>query len=74
MTYYNQDRTHTGKYCFGKTPMHTFHDTINLAREKMLETLKEEQFTYSMQENKQQVASIDFGETLLYSNRQSDNF
>jgi len=40
ITYYNQDRTHTGKYCFGKTPMKTFNDTIHLAREKMLETLK----------------------------------
>ena len=75
MNYYNQDRTHTGKYCFGKTPMQTFNDTINLAKEKMLETLKEDQLvTYPVQENKQQVESIDFAETLLYSNRQSDNF
>ncbi|WP_347068760.1 IS481 family transposase [Flavobacterium sp. WV_118_3] len=75
MIYYNQDRTHTGKYCFGKTPMQTFNDTINLAKEKMLETLKEDQLvTYPVQENKQQVESIDFAETLLYSNRQSDNF
>jgi hypothetical protein len=75
MTYYNQDRTHTGKYCFGKTPMQTFNDTIHLAREKMLETLKEDQLvTYPMPENKQQVGSIDFAETLLYSNRQPDNF
>lgn len=75
MTYYNQDRTHTGKYCFGKTPMQTFSDTINLAKEKMLETLKEDQLvTYPVQENKQQVEPINFAETLLYSNRQSDNF
>jgi len=75
MIYYNQDRTHTGKYCFGKTPMQTFDNTINLAKEKMLETLKEDQLvTYPVQENKQQVESIDFVETLLYSNRQSDNF
>lgn len=75
MNYYNQDRTHTGKYCFGKTPMQTFNDTIILAKEKMLERLKEAQLvTYPMLENKQQVASIDFEETLLYSNRQSDNF
>lgn len=75
MTYYNQDRTHTGKYCFGKTPMQTFNDTIHLAREKMLETLKEDQLvTYPMPENKQQVGPIDFAETLLYSNRQPDNF
>jgi len=75
MAYYNQDRTHTGKYCFGKTPKQTFDDTIHLAKQKMLETLKEDQLvTYPIQENKQQVTSLDFGETSLYSNRQSDNF
>jgi len=75
MAYYNQDRTHTGKYCFGKTPMQTFDDTIHLAKQKMLETIKEDQLvTYPIQENKQQVTSLDFEETSLYSNRQSDNF
>lgn len=75
MTYYNQDRTHSGKYCFGKTPMQTFKDTIHLAREKMLETLKEDQLvTHPLPENKQQVAFTNFAETLLYSNRQPDIF
>ena len=38
---YNEERTHSGKYCFGKTPMQTFLDTIPLARAKMLgETLQ----------------------------------
>jgi len=36
---YNHERTHTGKYCFGKTPYQTFQDTKHLAREKRLETL-----------------------------------
>jgi hypothetical protein len=34
---YNHNRTHQGKYCFGKTPMQTFFDTLPLAREKMLD-------------------------------------
>lgn len=34
--YYNCERTHTGKYCFGKTPMQTFLDSIPLAKEKRL--------------------------------------
>jgi transposase InsO family protein len=34
--YYNEERTHSGKYCFGKTPMQTFLDSMPLAREKML--------------------------------------
>jgi transposase InsO family protein len=33
---YNQQRTHSGKYCFGKTPMQTFEDSLSLAKEKML--------------------------------------
>jgi len=33
---YNEQRTHSGKYCFGKTPMQTFNDSIPLVKEKML--------------------------------------
>jgi len=32
---YNEERPHSGKYCFGKTPMQTFVDSIILAKEKM---------------------------------------
>jgi hypothetical protein len=32
---YNQGRTHSGKYCYGKTPMQTFKDSISLAGEKL---------------------------------------
>ncbi len=38
MSYYNQERTHSGKYCFGKTPAETFADSLHLAKEKMLDT------------------------------------
>jgi hypothetical protein len=31
---YNEDRPHSGKYCFGKTPLQTFYDSINLGRKK----------------------------------------
>lgn len=34
--YYNEERTHSGKYCFGKTPMQTFLDSMPLVKEKML--------------------------------------
>jgi len=33
--YYNNERTHSGKYCYGKTPMRTFVDSLPLAREKL---------------------------------------
>ena len=36
MKEYNEQRPHSGKYCFGKTPMQTFSDSISLAKEKML--------------------------------------
>ena len=34
---YNEVRTHQGRWCFGKTPMQTFVDTLPLAKEKMLQ-------------------------------------
>jgi len=37
MEEYNQERTHSGKYCFGKTPLQTFLDMLPLAKEKMLD-------------------------------------
>ena len=35
--WYNEERTHSGKYCYGKTPMQTFEDSLHLAKEKKLE-------------------------------------
>jgi len=39
MDYYNNQRSHSGKYCFGKTPMETFNESVTLARQKMLDHL-----------------------------------
>jgi hypothetical protein len=36
---YNQSRTHSGKYCYGKTPMQAFLDSAHLAHEKILDAL-----------------------------------
>lgn len=36
MRYYNEVRTHQGRWCFGKTPLQTFRDSLPLAREKMI--------------------------------------
>ena len=36
---YNERRAHSGKYCFGKTPMDTFLDAKHLAHEKRLDRL-----------------------------------
>ena len=37
MEWYNTERTHTGKHCYGKTPLQTFEDSILLAKEKLIE-------------------------------------
>ena len=37
MVEYNENRPHSGKYCFGKTPMQTFQDSKHLAEEKQLD-------------------------------------
>jgi transposase InsO family protein len=34
---YNTIRTHQGRWCYGKTPMQTFIDTLPMAREKLLQ-------------------------------------
>jgi transposase InsO family protein len=36
MDEYNTKRTHQGRWCFGRTPMQTFLETIPLAKDKML--------------------------------------
>lgn len=34
---YNEDRPHSGRYCYGKTPMQTFRDSLELVKEKTLD-------------------------------------
>lgn len=36
MKHYNEERTHSGRYCFGKTPMETFKESLTLAKQKLL--------------------------------------
>lgn len=45
INYYNRERTHSGKYCFGKTPIQTWYDSKHLADEKMLD-LQHEKVVY----------------------------
>jgi transposase InsO family protein len=33
---YNNQRPHSGKHCYGKTPMQTFRESVKIAKEKML--------------------------------------
>lgn len=40
LEWYNAERPHSRKYCFGKTPMQTFIDSKHLADEKDLDRLR----------------------------------
>ena len=37
---YNTERTHSGKYCYGKTPLQTFIDSAKLAYDKQLDRIQ----------------------------------
>src|ERR1700748_337270 len=37
MRHYNTERTHQGRWCYGKTPMQTFVDMLTVAKEKLLQ-------------------------------------
>ncbi len=36
LDHYNNERPHSGRYCFGKTPMQTFNESLTLAKQKLL--------------------------------------
>ncbi|MDJ1486447.1 IS481 family transposase [Cytophagaceae bacterium YF14B1] len=42
---YNIKRTHSGKYCFGRTPMQTFLESVPLAKEKLIEYYRDSIFS-----------------------------
>jgi transposase InsO family protein len=43
LEYYNRERPHSGRYCYGKTPLATFRDSKHLADQKRLDKLFEGQ-------------------------------
>jgi transposase InsO family protein len=38
-SYYNQGRPHSGRYCYGNTPMQTFIESLPLAKQKLLNNI-----------------------------------
>jgi transposase InsO family protein len=36
LEYYNNERPHSGRYCYGKTPMQTFIESLPLAKQKQI--------------------------------------
>ena len=39
---YNKERPHSGRYCYGKTPIGTFNDSLKIAKDKMLNSKHDE--------------------------------
>ena len=41
LAHYNHQRTHSGRYCYGKTPKQTWDDSKQLAEQKMLDRIRQ---------------------------------
>ena len=50
--YYNWERPHSGRYCYGKTPIQTFLDSAYLAKEKQLDQYGEKSVKNQTQPDK----------------------
>jgi hypothetical protein len=37
---YNSERPHSGKHCYGKTPMQTFTDSLHIAKNKNISSIE----------------------------------
>ena len=48
MEYYNNERTHSGRYCYGKTPMVTFLESLPLAKEKVINEMLDEKNIHTL--------------------------
>ena len=40
LEFYNNERTHSGKHCYGKTPMQTFKDSLYIANNKNVDNIQ----------------------------------
>ena len=58
LNYYNYERPHSGKFCYGKTPMQTFIDSKKLAVEKNNEILYLEHLSDSQNLSDNQIANL----------------
>jgi transposase InsO family protein len=56
--HYNEERPHSGRYCYGKTPMQAFLDAKPLAHEKMLDGRKEKRMEQSDQQETAAFAAV----------------
>ncbi len=50
MEYYNSERAHSGRYCYGKTPMQTFSESKAIAKSKNVNELFDKSNNFIMSE------------------------
>lgn len=50
VTFYNNERTHSGKHCYGKTPIQTWNESLHLAKEKLLDQFELSPVTLAIQD------------------------
>lgn len=48
IAFYNSERPHSGRYCFGKTPLQTFEDSKELAKNKNLQHFFKQNATFTL--------------------------
>ena len=65
LKYYNNERPHSGKYCYGKTPMQTWNDSLHLTKEKLLDTLNQNFVSLTPSDEEEKGAA---GEQLVRNN------
>lgn len=58
LDFYNKERTHSGKYCFGKTPFQTLLDSKHIAIEKQVENIFNQHRTFDLSD-KTEVGSAE---------------
>jgi Integrase core domain len=63
--HYNCARPHSGRYCYGKTPMQTFLDSKHLVHQKMLHQLFDDTMEKELDNDNQQVDMSDKNQTHL---------
>lgn len=74
---YNTSRTHTGKFCFSRTPMQTFIESTNIAKEHYIENRTESNNPDQADTSNNVGAGRDYllnQEKVLPLKSQSDNF
>ncbi|MBV8887291.1 MAG: transposase, partial [Chroococcidiopsidaceae cyanobacterium CP_BM_RX_35] len=62
---YNCTRPHSGRYCYGKTPMQTFLDSKHIVKEKMLDRQFEDRIEFEQQQTEQHLQKKEVNQTHL---------